>query len=180
MPGEFNKIVTELKHLNIPLNSIKNILLTHHDVDHTGNVKALQEATEADVWIGSQDEPYLMHKKDRPGVKHIIESVLRVKPPASCRTFSGINQIDEIHVIFTPGHTPGHHIFQYDSVLFTGDLFKTTEKGFKSMSPAMNWDQKQLQSSISKLRTVSFEWLCPAHGNPIKNTDDLWRFIEKD
>ncbi|MDR1253096.1 MAG: MBL fold metallo-hydrolase [Treponema sp.] len=38
---------------------VKIILLTHHDVDHAGNVRRIAEATGATVYIGKEDAPFL-------------------------------------------------------------------------------------------------------------------------
>jgi glyoxylase-like metal-dependent hydrolase (beta-lactamase superfamily II) len=177
MPGKADELLVEIEQLGVLPKTVGNILLTHHDVDHSGNVRKLQEATGATVWIGNEDEPYLMGKKNRPGVKRIIQSIVRVKAPVSCNTYDHINQIDGIRIISAPGHTPGHHIFQYGTVIFTGDLFKTPNGDFESMRPAMNWNQKQLQASISMLNNLSFDWVCTSHGLPVRNDEKLHNFL---
>jgi len=180
MPGQTKRILGELTALNIEPKTISHILLTHHDVDHTGNIKKLQEATGATVWIGSDDAPYLMGEMKRPGVKRIIQSVIRPQKPADCRYFEGSGNFGKLQAIPTPGHTPGHHIFQYNSVVFTGDLFKTPNGRFKRMPPRMNWEEGQLLSSLSLLRTLSFDWLCPSHGVPVRNSGTLEKFLDKE
>jgi glyoxylase-like metal-dependent hydrolase (beta-lactamase superfamily II) len=180
MPGKEKKILKELERLNVPPKTISHILLTHHDVDHVGNVKRLQEATGATVWIGIEDTPYLMGKKKRPGIKHIIQSVMKVCEPSSYRNFENSPVSLGIQAIPTPGHTPGHYIFQYNSTIFTGDLFKYKNSKFVAMSERMNWDKNKLISSLSLLQTLSFEWICPSHGIPVKNSDEFQYFINKE
>lgn len=179
MPGGAAALLSEIESLGTDPGSVSDILLTHHDVDHTGSVRKIQEATGAEVWIGTEDEPYLMHRKKRPGVKRIIQTFVRAEAPDSCRTFGSSGYSGEIRVIAAPGHTPGHHIFQYGPVLFSGDLFKTPEGGFQEMRPAMNWSQEKLQSSIGMLRGLSFDWLCPSHGVPVRNDERLQTFLQK-
>lgn len=41
MPGLSKSIIGELAALGVDIKSIDKILLTHHDVDHIGNTKAL-------------------------------------------------------------------------------------------------------------------------------------------
>jgi glyoxylase-like metal-dependent hydrolase (beta-lactamase superfamily II) len=66
-----------------------------------------------------------------------------------------------------PGHTPGHHVFLYGGILFSGDLFKTEGDHLKAMNPKMNWNEELLQDSISLLKDLSFAVVCPSHGNPM-------------
>jgi hypothetical protein len=104
LPFHADKIVQETKSLGY---SVKSILLTHHDIDHVGNVRHIQKATNASVWIGNGDISFLMGKKQRPGKKHILETILRVKAPLSCNVFSETvqNNFENINIFFTPGHT---------------------------------------------------------------------------
>jgi glyoxylase-like metal-dependent hydrolase (beta-lactamase superfamily II) len=177
LPFQADNILQEIKSLGY---SVKSILLTHHDVDHVGNVRYIQKATNASVWIGSQDESFLMGKKHRPGKKHILETILRVKPPLSCHVFSETAQsnFENIDIFFTPGHTPGHHIFRYKNILFSGDLFRVNNGRLEEMAKAMNWDTQQAKQSIGLLKNIDFDLACPSHGEPVKKDIQLLQFIE--
>ncbi len=177
IPGQAGAILDELKALGFAPGDVKTILLTHHDVDHTGNVKKLQEATGATVFLGKEDIPYLMKEKSRPGIKRFIQKLLRAAPPKSCEVLGHEAEIGNILACHAPGHTPGHHIFQYQDLLFTGDLFKVKEGGLTNMAPRMNADTVKLNASIGLLRGLSFQWACPSHGAPIKNNGSLQQFI---
>ena len=159
---------------------VKNILLTHHDVDHTGNVRRIEEATGAAVWIGSEDAPFLLGKKHRPGRKRIIETILRVDPPAGYTAFPPGTQsrIGNVDVIPTPGHTPGHHIFRYKNFLFSGDLFREKNGCIAGMSKTMNWDNEAARRSIGLLAALDFGIACPSHGDLAEKRTMLTRFIE--
>ena len=45
---------------------IDSILLTHHDVDHVGNIVAVQKAFEGMAYLSSLDMPYVCGQKERP------------------------------------------------------------------------------------------------------------------
>ncbi|MFA9380095.1 MAG: MBL fold metallo-hydrolase [Acetanaerobacterium sp.] len=177
IPGHANEILYELKSLGFAPTDVKYILLTHHDVDHTGNVKSLQEATGATVFLGKEDIPYLMNEKSRPGIKRFIQKILRAWPPKSCEILYDDEKIGVISTHYAPGHTPGHHIFQYKGSLFTGDLFKVKNGEIKGMGSRMNDDTGKQRESITMLRDLSFEWAFPSHGTPIKNDRVLQQFI---
>jgi glyoxylase-like metal-dependent hydrolase (beta-lactamase superfamily II) len=177
LPFHADKIAQEIKSLGY---SVKLILLTHHDIDHVGNVRQIQKATNASVWIGNEDASFLMGKKQRPGKKHIFETILRVKSPLSCNVFAETaqNNFENINIFFTPGHTPGHHIFRYKNILFSGDLFRVKNGRLEEMAKAMNWDTQRTKQSIGLLKNIDFDLACPSHGDPVKKDGQLLQFIE--
>ncbi|MBC3889550.1 MBL fold metallo-hydrolase [Acetobacterium paludosum] len=63
MPGPEKKIISEIESLDVPIQTIQKILLTHHDVDHIGNTKELQEATQAELWAPKEDPLYCRDPK---------------------------------------------------------------------------------------------------------------------
>ena len=112
MPGTAGQILSELRSLGVSPGDIRAILLTHHDVDHIGNAKQLQDATGAELWAAAEDVPYIAGDKKRPGVKHIIETIIRPQKPDITGTYDTNWPYSAIHVLQAPGHTPGHTIFQ--------------------------------------------------------------------
>lgn len=179
MPGLADKILSEIRSLGISPTKIHAILLTHHDVDHIGNANQLQEATGAELWAPTEDVPFIIGEKSRPGLKHLIEAIVRPQKPVITGVYSENWPYRNIHVLFAPGHTPGHTVFQIQDVIFTGDLFKFTHGRLRCFPAFMNWNQSKLESSLSTLRSLEFEWLCPSHGNPIRNGPQLKTFLAK-
>lgn len=179
IPGFSIKILEELKAIGIEPNSIKHILLTHHDVDHVGNAKALQDATGAQLWASEEDIPFILGKISRTGIKRIVQTLIKYEKPIISNNYSNRQQFGELQVIKASGHTPGHVIFAYENLLFTGDLFKTKGENIKIMPKFMNWNQEELEKSLSILKILEFEWLCPGHGSPIKRSSVWEKFIEK-
>ncbi len=177
MPGLAKKILEELESLGAPPDTIRTILLTHHDIDHIGNAKQLQEATGADIWAPENDIPYINGGQNRPGVKHVIQTLVKVNKPDLFGSYTINQNFGEISPIYAPGHTPGHTIFKYRNVLFTGDLFKIKNGCFKLSPGFMTWDQNAVKKSISLLKKLDFEWLCPAHGEPIQNGPTVKDFL---
>jgi len=167
MPGKAGQILGELKDLGLAPKDIRYILLTHHDVDHMGNARELTEATGAELWAPREDLPYIMGERKRPGVKRIIQAVIRPQKPHALACYSPNQSFGEVRAIFAPGHTPGHTIFLYRNVLFTGDLFRVARGRFRLLPRFMNWDGKELERSVSLIKGFEFEWLCPSHGDPV-------------
>jgi glyoxylase-like metal-dependent hydrolase (beta-lactamase superfamily II) len=179
MPGLSKKILEEIRSLGTCPDDIRMILLTHHDVDHIGNAKQLQEATGAELWAPSEDIPYIIGEKRRPGVKHLIETIIRPRKSAVSGTYSAGWPYSDIHILRAPGHTPGHTIFQVRDIVFTGDLFKFIHGRFALFPGFMNWNQDEVIKSLSMLKNLEFEWLCPSHGSPVHNGPELQDFLSK-
>lgn len=160
-------IIKELAAMNIKLEDIKHIVLTHHDLDHIGNAYMLQKLTKARLWASSEDIPYIMGNKERPGIKKLFSFIFRVKRPEKIEAYSKEVKIGDIEIIETPGHTPGHVCVLYKDALFAGDLVDN-RKGKLRPYPNMNWDEGLLLKSIKSISNISFKWVCPAHGKPIE------------
>lgn len=164
-PGKSKHIIKEMADLGI---NPKHIFLTHHDVDHIGNAKALQKYTGAKLWATKEDLPFINGEKNRPGIKRIVQSIIRVEKPKVDSFFVDQQDFFSIKVISTPGHTPGHVCFLYKKVLFAGDLVANRNDSVKLLPKLGNWNNEILKSSVEKIKLLDFDWLCPAHGEPIQ------------
>lgn len=176
-PGKFEAILDEIKSLNVEPNSIKHILLTHHDVDHVGNATLLQKETEATLWAPKKDIPYILGDKSRPGIKKLVSFIMRVKKPEKITSYKD-PKIENVEIISTPGHTPGHVSFLYKDILFAGDLMRNSDGKLKKPPKIGNSNNKSIDESIVKLNEYSFKWVCPAHGEPLEIHDEYEQLLK--
>lgn len=176
-PGKFEDILKEIESLNIDPNSIKHILLTHHDVDHVGNATLLQEETGANLWASKMDIPYILGDKNRPGIKKLVSFIMRFKKPEEIKSYN-TPQIEGVKIVSTPGHTPGHVSFIYKDILFAGDLIGNSNGKLKKPPRIGNFNNKLIDESILKMEEYSFKWVCPAHGEPIEINDEWEHLLE--
>lgn len=170
LPFKRKSIIEELKSLGVELRDIKHILLTHHDIDHIGNVFSLQQLTGAKVWASKEDIPYICGKMDRHGFKKYFKYIFKIKAPKNINSYMSEQSINGIKVIPTPGHTPGHVCLLYKDLLFTGDLIENKHGKLRPYPAAWNWNQSAMQESLNKVADIPFRWLCPAHGKPVEKT----------
>lgn len=176
-PGQGQKTLDELGTLNVQPKDVRNILLTHHDIDHIGSAAFLQRVTGATVWVSTIDLPYVLGQKPRHGIKRFVSLLMRADIPHPIREYPPENEVDGVKIIPTPGHTPGHVCLLYKDVLFAGDLVFGKKDGL-GLSPAiMTWDTNQVKESAKKLASLPFTWVCPAHGAPIKRESHWEQFI---
>jgi glyoxylase-like metal-dependent hydrolase (beta-lactamase superfamily II) len=178
-PGQGKGILNDLKSINVKPHDIEHILLTHHDLDHVGSAAFLQQETGAHIWASKVDIPYINGEKNREGIKRFLSYVMRVTKPDSIDPYPDDQKIGDVNVISTPGHTPGHVCLLYRDVLFAGDLFRTSNGMITPMRSFINWNDTILKESITKIDGYDFEWICPAHGQPLKRDGTLKRYIEE-
>lgn len=164
------KILKELESENIDLLDIKHILLTHYDIDHIGNAVMLQKLTGAKLWSSLTDRPYILGQKPRPGFKKYFSSIARIPKPETLFSFGEDGNIDGMKVIPSPGHSPGHVCLLFEDVLFAGDLVEGENGQLLPFRSGWNWDNALHTDSISRVSHYSFEWVCPAHGEPVKSS----------
>lgn len=163
-------MLREIESLGVVPESIKHILLTHHDLDHIGNVYMLQNLTGAEIWASEKDVPYITGQSPWYGFKKHINRIMRVKKPGHVRVLSEDKAVAGIKAILTPGHTPGHTCFIYKGVLFAGDLVENKKEELIPYPTPWTYDMPALLQSIKKVEGYPFDWICPAHGRPEKRT----------
>jgi glyoxylase-like metal-dependent hydrolase (beta-lactamase superfamily II) len=163
-PGLATKIYEELSTYNIHARDIKYVLLTHGDVDHVGNLQNIINTSNCEVYVDNEEIPYLEKKKRYSVVKGFLKVLLRTKKFQNIKSLPE-NQIDEIQIIKTPGHTPGHVCYKFNNYLFVGDLIRVVDGKIRQLPKLMTYDNNQLINSIKTLNLTGIEYICPAHGD---------------
>jgi len=157
------EIIKELDSLQVT--SLAKILLTHHDVDHIGNMSLLQRKYNCPVYVNSLDMPYIRGQKRRKSTKAVFDFFVRTDTsatlsPLECANFS------DITIVHTPGHTPGHSCFIFKDFLFAGDLFRLPKLRLRPYKMRTNWNTERLEKFIRDRVGLPFSWVCPAHFMP--------------
>ncbi|WP_206918111.1 MBL fold metallo-hydrolase [Alicyclobacillus suci] len=122
------------------------------------------------LWAPEKDVSYIHGDLPRHGIKRLIEKLVRVTTPKVDRVYQPGVKIGDIEVIETPGHTPGHVSFLYGDTLFAGDLVISKHGKLAPSPKIMSWNSQAVTRSIAKLKSFQFDWVCPAHGEPVKRT----------
>ncbi len=178
LPGSWKKIKRGLAEIGIRLDQVKHILITHHDIDHVGSAVKLQELTRAKLWASKEDIDVINGDVDREGFKKYFKYIFRIKKPKDIEPLRPGQRINNIKVIPTPGHTPGHLCFLYKDVLFAGDLLKNKKGVLIPYPKRWNWNNTLMTQSVINISRIPFKFVCPGHGKPIDKGSLLDRYIE--
>ena len=132
--------------------TVEAILLTHGHFDHVGGVKEIASETGCDVYLCADDlaMPPMMTAGKLYYTKTYEEGTQLSR--------AGL----DIHVIHTPGHTPGSVCLMVDNAIFSGDTLFAGSCGRTDL-PGGNW--ATILKSLRRL--ASFEtnyWVYPGHG----------------
>lgn len=169
-PMGAGKIATYLSGLSLSLNDVRRLILTHHDIDHIGSAQELRRVTGMEVYLHPLDLPYVLGEKRRkPLVKVLLAAVfgrrMRYGPPRATLPLENGQILEGIHVIHTPGHTPGHVCLLHSGVLFCGDAIVTGEK-FRISPRLLTQDPSAARQSVRKLLDYDFDTAVSGHGKP--------------
>lgn len=173
---------------------VKRILVTHAHSDHVGGLAIMKELTGAKVYASSAERPILEGKivVPRPPREKLTGLAKLMRPPDAYLLPARVDHelhdgdiINEsfggLHVIATPGHSPGHVSFwQPDrGVLFCGDTMLNYNK-VRLPIAAFTFDMEQNKASIKKLARLDVSIICFGHGKPIMdNAANLLRVFAR-
>lgn len=195
MPGFGGTLVADLATLGFTLGDIDAVILTHPDADHTGVVPTMHEAG-ARVLIHETDEPKLRKPGPKSGDAAPQKVLVELWRPSFWRTIFGMvkgqgfkmakitdaetfgdGEVLDVpgrpRVIATPGHTPGHSAFHFESpsALFVGDAMCTLSpvthrRGPQVLPRVMNESHEQAVQSLGALEPVEADVMLFGHGEP--------------
>ncbi len=156
--GQNIKVVKEeLSSLNIKIEEIKYILLTHSDVDHVGAISAFPHA---EVFLAKEEDKLARSRAFRRVSKYKIPVLNKVKHTYKLIEDKQLLQLSnrDVRCILTPGHTPGSMSYLIDSKwLFTGDLIALVDKKARSFLGFFTMNPEQNKQSIKKLADSMLE-----------------------
>ena len=148
-PGyEATTIAEKLENLGLTLDAI---LLTHGHFDHVGAVKDLAADTDCRVFICAEDA--LLPPMFTGGKLYYTDTYAE----GSILNIAGLY----IHVLHTPGHTPGSVCLLVEDTLFSGDTLFAGSCGRTDIGG----DWAAIQKSLKRLASMDADFrVFPGHG----------------
>ena len=165
LPGTGAAVEAYLKKHNIALGSIRQILITHLHLDHTGGLRNMAEKTKARTFAHWIEAAYIARKPpyDGPGM-HPKESVVIDEVLKDGDQIEAGGGLVAYH---TPGHTPGHTAYYQAErrLLFSGDLFFGAPQ-LVLTTPEYTHHTLTAQISARRISQLSVESVMTYHGGP--------------
>lgn len=187
-PNSSATILEYLRKMGYNPSKMKNLLITHCDIDHAGSAAELKKATGCRIMTGEFDSRIVSGERFSPEqLKSLLpnygpEEIQKLHGKTSTADYPSV-PVDQIlrggealdiaggiRVISVPGHTPSHVAFYFPklSTLVAGDCLSISPTGEPTTPPVQftpNVDE--CRESIKKLTALDFDVLVPFHGTPI-------------
>jgi hydroxyacylglutathione hydrolase len=177
----WERLEAELQSLGCLPGRLKLVLITHGDVDHTGNCAKLQEKYKVPIAMHAGDavmaeSGVAAKRKVRTVLGRVILWLARLrmreaafdgfKPDLLLRDGQDLSEAYgfKAKIVHIPGHTKGSiGILTEEGDLFAGDTLMNIRKPDIAMFIE---DPEELKNSIDKLKGLKIKRVYPGHGKP--------------
>ncbi len=183
LPDRAEPVLDALAGLGARPEDVRDIVLTHSHIDHSGSAADLAAATGARVLAGAGDAAVVRGELPEPppvleewevpifeSVQATLGELATLRRP--CRIDRELVDGDtldwgeEVRVVAVPGHTAGSVALHLTSsgVLFTGDTIANVQE---VMLGVFNTDRQQAIASFHRQAALDVQTACFGHGAPI-------------
>jgi glyoxylase-like metal-dependent hydrolase (beta-lactamase superfamily II) len=181
MPKRSRAIARTLDSIGRAWSDVGAIVLTHSHVDHTGSAAAAKRESGAPLFASAADAAAI-RGEERPAMPPVydrlgfLRPLFRLVPTAEPVAVDHLvaeaeagGLPEDLSVIDTPGHTPGHVSYLLDrggGVLFVGDAAVATRRG-EVKRGWMNAPTPDCDASLRHLAEFDFDAALFGHSAPI-------------
>jgi glyoxylase-like metal-dependent hydrolase (beta-lactamase superfamily II) len=182
----------EARRKGFSLEKLTGLILTHHDMDHTGGAAELKEmyphlkiycsSREADYLSGKVKSLRLQQAEDlypslpeaqKPAALQFAQLLRQVQPVEVDYTFGEDEEpsfLQGIRIIATPGHMPGHISLYHkeQKLLIAADALVAEGGELEIANPAFTLDLAQAVASVRKLQQLDIAAIICYHGGVVE------------
>ncbi len=199
-PGQFSFLVGEFSKAALDIKNLTKIVLTHQDIDHTGNISDILTFTKnVEILANRVETPYINGEKTplklakleadydnlTEDKKQVCESFKkgfaknRVDVTTLLDDGDVIDLVGGIEVVFTPGHTAGHscYYFRESKMLIAGDMLTIKDGELVIADESIHHDVEEVKKSVGKLLKYDIETVVTFHGGVY--TGEIKNSLEK-
>jgi len=176
---DWNDLRDNMEEAGLDCLNLHTLVLTHMHVDHIGAAPAIVRETNCEVVAHSLDAEHIETGDARKTAANWYGMTL--EPMTVDRRMDGARLTlsfprGELHLLHTPGHTPGSIVAWVDTpdagrVLFGQDIHGPFHPDFQS-------DIDQWRESMKEVLRLDAEVLCEGHYGIYRGRDRVRRFVE--
>lgn len=161
--GSSEAIAAALDRVGAAWNDITDVVLTHSHPDHVGALgEVVTRSPAAVVWAGAAD-------------------CREIRSAAPLRPLVERDRVRALHVVQTPGHTPGHiSLLHDDGMLFVGDAVGTVAGELRRAPEPFTADRAQAEESLRRLSLLQPDRMLFSHGPEISDPVGALRRLLRD
>lgn len=205
-PGQLEQIRAAMNECGVSMDKLKAIILTHQDIDHIGSLPEIVQQSDGNikVYAHEMDKPYIEGKlplmkvnldsmawqlESLPEderlkvVAYLLENSPKAKVDCTLADGQELPYCGGIHVIFTPGHTPGHIslYLKQSKTLVVGDAMFSVEGILGGPHPHSTPDMNTAFRSIEKYLDFDIKSVICYHGGLSRDNvkDQLQELVRK-
>ncbi|MEL7647492.1 MAG: MBL fold metallo-hydrolase [Sedimentibacter sp.] len=192
-PDSVPKLENAMHKIELSLNQLTKIIITHHDHDHMGALREIKQRYPAvEILCSKEEAPYItgQRKSLRLQQAEAIQDTLPESEKEYGKQFqnflASVQKVDEvtviktgdilpfcggIEVIDTKGHMPGHIslYIEKEKVLISGDALVVEGEKLCMAMPQYVLNMQDAQDSIRKLQNYDIEKIICYHGGLYKS-----------
>jgi glyoxylase-like metal-dependent hydrolase (beta-lactamase superfamily II) len=187
LPGSEKKILRYIVGLGFVPSNIKNIIITHADLDHVGGLAALKKASGARIHASAAEaaaiasgQPSRPIRPKNALIRLVLAIMSRLGKSAKVQADELLSDgqilpvLGGLRVVETSGHTPGHISLFASSVgiLFSGDSIVSKKDRLFASREAVTWDRQKADESVRKQAGLGASIVCPGHGPVVMGAED--------
>jgi glyoxylase-like metal-dependent hydrolase (beta-lactamase superfamily II) len=182
LPMHWEKLDSALTSAGCLPGKLKLVIITHGDLDHTGNCARLQEKYKCKIAIHKDDSFMVengirLKRKARTLSAKIFMTIMKMRRKKSAiptfkpdMTLTEGQRLSEYGIDATIIHIPGHTkgsigIMTDDGILFSGDTFNNMRKP-ELATYIENSDD--LKNTYARLKKMNIKTIYPGHGKPFE------------
>jgi glyoxylase-like metal-dependent hydrolase (beta-lactamase superfamily II) len=194
LPGQQDAIATALAEAKLQVQDLKQIILTHQDIDHVGSLHYLAHASGAQVLAHATEAPFIdgsaQPRFARPEVlaqhPELRPVADRFQPTPIDEQLQDGTRLDlagGVRVVFSPGHTPGHICLYLErtKTLISGDALTANDGRLYGPNVSATPDMPSARQSVEKLAKLDVQAIICYHGGVVSEqaNEQLRRVVQE-